>query len=204
MNILDLFFPRFCLECKKKGKYICAECLSKMSVAKQICPVCKRYNFGGKTHDRCASKNNLDGLVTFWNYEGVVRKAILALKYRFAYSVAEELVASLNLDIRSDDNVILLPVPLHIKRENWRGFNQATVLGKLLADKQNWQVENNLLLRLENTISQVKLDREKRLQNISGKFALNDEAKRVILSEAEGSQPVFIIFDDVWTTGSTI
>lgn len=54
----------------------------------------------------------------------------------------------------------------------------------------------------------MKLGKTERLQNIRGKFAVNTKALDVILksrpSGAIESQPIFIIFDDVVTTGATI
>lgn len=199
--LLDLLFPKNCLECRRSGKYICESCLAKVEAAKLVCPVCKKYSYQGQTHSFCVNKYVLSGMHSFYKYEGVIRKAILALKYRFAHDIAKELIENCELKI---ENSLLIPIPLHKHRENWRGFNQAGVLGKLLAEKAGWGFSENLLLRLENSTPQVKLGKAERLQNIRGKFAVNDEALRVILSKVEGSQPTFIIFDDVWTTGATI
>lgn len=204
MGLLDLLFPKNCLECKRAGKYICSECLSKVVKAKLMCPICKRWSIDGKTHSFCSKKFSLDGHYSFYKYEGIIRKAILALKYRFASSLAEEIVNILNISGLKIANAIIVPVPLHKKRENWRGFNQSAVLGKMLAEKNNWEYKDNLVLRLENTMPQAKLSKEERLRNISGKFAVNEDALNVILSVAEGSRQTFVIFDDVWTTGATI
>lgn len=204
MGCLDLLFPKYCLECKKAGKYICTECLARVGVAALTCPVCKKYSFRGKTHSFCIDKYALNGVHSFYNYEGVIRKAILALKYRFISSVAEEVVGALptGLDF---ENPLLVPAPLHSTREKWRGFNQAALLGKMLADKNKWGFSESLLVRLQNTTPQVKLGKTERLQNIRGKFAVNERGLRVLLKvNPNGSQPTIIVFDDVWTTGATI
>lgn len=203
MNILDILFPKNCLECKKSGKYICSECLAKVERAKLICPVCKKYSFSGKTHSFCIHKHALNGMHSFYKYEGVVRKAILKLKYNFASDVAGELVDSLKMN-SSLKNAILVPVPLHRTRENWRGFNQAAILGKKLAEKENWIYEDQMVLRLENTTPQARLGREERLRNISGKFAVNANASLEALAKWDISNKTVVIFDDVWTTGATI
>lgn len=205
MGCLDLFFPKNCLECKKAGKYICMGCLARVERAKLICPVCKKYSFNGKTHTFCVNKYALCGMHSFYKHEGVIRGAILALKYRFASAIAEELVDALPV-VLGFKNAILLPVPLHKKREKWRGFNQAAILGQMLADKNNWGFNESLLHRVEDTTPQVTLGKAERLQNIRGKFAVNEKALGVVL-EAKAdtmSQPTFIVFDDVWTTGATI
>lgn len=208
MNLLDLLFPKYCLECKRPGKYICDGCLAKVAHAKLVCPVCKKFNYLGKTHPYCISKLSLNGAYSAYGYEGVIRSAILALKYKFAYSIAEELANAVDIKLNTHFNsVVLIPVPLHKTRENWRGFNQAATLGKLLAEKMNWRYSDNLVLRSENTTPQVKLGKTERLQNIRGKFAVNPEAVSVILGSCRSGvieSPTFVIFDDVVTTGATI
>jgi ComF family protein len=196
--LLDLLFPKNCFECKKPGRYICQECLRKVGKAKLVCPECRRASFEGKTHLFCKSKLSLDGMHSFYAYDGVLRKAILALKYRFIYSVAEEIVNSLNFsDMKFDSQIVLLPIPLHIRRERWRGFNQAEILGKLISKKNSWEFKTDVLLRLENTIPQVKLGRAERVRNIRGKFAVNT-------GFIPDPNKIYVVFDDVWTTGSTI
>src|SRR3990167_9712549 len=75
MGLSDLIFPRFCLNCHKRGAYICVDCLQKVRPGKG--------NFFRVKY--------LNGLISIWAYEGVIRKAILALKYKFAREVAQEL-----------------------------------------------------------------------------------------------------------------
>ena len=207
MSLLDLLFPKNCLECKRPGKYFCDHCLSKMEYTKPICPVCKRYSFQGKTHSFCTTKTSLDGLISFWKYEGVIRKGILALKYRFASDVVKELVETLDLDnLKESEKTVLVPVPLHIKRERWRGFNQSAVLGKLIAEKAGLDFTEELVLKLENTTPQAKLGKTERMRNISGKFAVNANASREAPPAQAGlaKWDRIIVFDDVWTTGSTM
>ncbi len=192
--LLDLLFPKYCLECRRPGKYVCNECLAKVEIARPICPVCKRASFGGVTHSYCKSGFSLDGLVSAYRYEGVIRKAILALKYRFAYDIARELAGLIQ---PSFNNAVFLPVPLYPSRERWRGFNQAGIMAKLLAKKGKSEYQESAVLRLGNTTPQVKLGKAERLQNIRGKFAVNETFV------PDGCKK-YIIFDDVWTTGATI
>src|SRR3990172_11818310 len=90
MDLIDLIFPKRCLECNKEGLYICTSCLSKMSEISAICPVCEKASIDGLTHIKCKKHFGLDGLVCLWPYERVIRKAIIAFKYKFAKEVARE------------------------------------------------------------------------------------------------------------------
>jgi len=205
MNIFDLLFPKNCLECGRPGKYICETCLAKIEPAKLVCPVCKKHSFNGQTHSFCVNKFSLNGMHSFYKYDGVVRKAILTLKYRFAHTVADELIKCGIENAKTPGCLLrttchLIPVPLHRKRENWRGFNQAAVLGELLAEKMSWDYNDKLLLRPEDTVPQVNLGKKERMQNIRGKFALKTPNE----ASAKWGQSTFIVFDDVWTTGATM
>lgn len=183
MNILDLLFPKACLECGTGNKYICEDCLNKMRKG--------RVYF-------------TDNIFSIWNYHGVIRKAIIKLKYNYALDIASELaeVAFNNLDLPVNinfDNAVLVPIPLHKRRENWRGFNQAEEVGKLLSMRTKTKFEHNLLSRVLASKPQVKLDKKTRLRNISGKFTVNNEIAKNI-----DYKKLIIVFDDVVSTRATL
>ena len=72
MGLLEIFFPVTCLECKKESKYICKNCFDKV-------PVGGWYG------------NNY----SIFRYRGVIRKAIISLKYKFAYDLSNLFLSSL-------------------------------------------------------------------------------------------------------------
>src|SRR3990167_8784522 len=177
--ILDLLFPKYCLECKTEGKYICKNCLHKV-------------RFGGWK----------DNNYSVFKYEGVIRKAIIALKYKYARDVVEELVSYIfeNLKNRktypNSEPIILAPVPLHWRRENWRGFNQSEVIGKELAVKIDWKFIPDLLTRKKFTKPQVELRGTERKINLTEVFFVNQN----YLSSDQLFNSSIILFDDVYTT----
>lgn len=200
MNVLDFIFPKYCVECRKPGKYMCGECIAKVERARLICPYCNYHSYGGLAHTHCRNKTSMAGMYAFYRYEGVIRKAILALKYKFAHDVARELVDCLDLSRFNFQNTVITPVPLHKMRQNWRGFNQSGVLAKLVAGKSQCECLENVIIKLENTTAQARLGKTERLQNIRGKFAVNKK----IVDDLVVHRKKIVIFDDVWTTGATI
>ncbi|MDP2670949.1 MAG: phosphoribosyltransferase family protein [bacterium] len=90
----------------------------------------------------------------------------------------------------------LFPLPLNRKRENWRGFNQAELLGNLVAKRFGLVVSRLLLERKLFEKSQVKLTLEQRKKNLQGAFLVVDPKK------VAGKK--ILLFDDVWTTGATL
>lgn len=182
MGVLDIIFPVKCLECGRGGKYICNNCLQKVR------PICS-FNPGSS-------------IFSIFRYEGVVRKGIIALKYKFAFDVARELsdicIQKLNTSSFAKNKRTMVPVPLHRKRTNWRGFNQSELVGKLIAQKMNWKFYPNILVRSLASKPQVGLPRSERVRNISGKFAVNPSLREKIRGQD------FLLFDDVATTGATL
>ena len=87
MSLVDLFFPKKCLSCAKGGRYICEACLNKVKRARQICIECERPSIDGMTHTKCKRPWGLDACFSIWVYEGVIRKAFIKLKYKFAFAI---------------------------------------------------------------------------------------------------------------------
>jgi len=196
--LLDFLFPRRCLGCGQWGQYFCKNCIKRLKqIEKQICPVCQRPAINGKTHPRCQTKYSLDGLVSIFAYEGIIKQAIGKLKYKFITDLAEELIRLTSKHMSYPKSSILIPVPLHSRRQRWRGFNQAELLGKILAEKFNWQVRTDILVRHKHTKPQVDLKGKERKNNIRGAFKITPKAKIKNLKKVW-------LFDDVWTTGSTL
>ncbi len=90
--LTDVFFPKFCLSCEKEGFYICKKCTLFLSEVIPACPACRKHSFFGKTHSRCKNKSHLDGLTSFWEHEGVAKKALTYSKERSVASIPEELL----------------------------------------------------------------------------------------------------------------
>ncbi len=207
-SILDLLFPKKCIGCSKIGNYFCLSCIANIKQTELVCPFCERLSLGGMTHPICRRKYGLDGLWSLGIYEKPLKNAIQKLKYKWIEDLAKVLAditieywakkGTFLLDkIKKDQgkNWILVPVPLHKKRQNWRGFNQAEQLACNLGQKLDLQMEN-ALIRVKNTKPQVSLDAYSRKQNIKGAFILN--------SKCQIQNSNVILVDDVWTTGSTL
>lgn len=203
MGLIDLIFPKTCLGCGKYGVYVCAGCIQKLSPVKAICPECEKSSIDGMTHSGCARAWNLDGLLSIWPYTGVVRKSIIALKHKFASELAQELSGYVNSYLENAHLVfaetsILVPIPLHWYRQSYRGFNQSEEIGKLIAQKLEKDFAADFLLRKAYKKPQTGLKGKQRRENIRGAYELNKYRKSVVKNN------LFIIFDDVYTTGSTL
>ncbi len=144
-------------------------------------------------------------IYSIWKYEGIIRLAILALKYKFASEIASELAEACLTQIKTLNTIynsqytILIPVPLHKLRQNWRGFNQAEEIGKIIARNMDWEFSPDLIIKAKASEPQAELTRGERLRNLHGKFAVNNKVYSLVPNNY-----CLVVFDDVATTGSTI
>lgn len=103
--------------------------------------------------------------------------------------------ADLPLVILNFKDNLVIPVPLSRKRRRWRGFNQAELLARRVAENYGLELDNENLIRVKHKKAQAKLNEMKRLENIKNCFVWrggNLNKKNIIL------------VDDVVTTGATL
>ena len=173
--LIDLCLPPCCVVCGKVERWLCEKCASQIPLlGANICPRCGRPWFAkGVCHHCLATPLNIAPIRSVYLYDGPVRDAIHAYKFRGAKSLcvllAQQMAqAWISYMIQSD---ILIPVPLHPKREQQRGYNQAALLARELGCVLNVPVAEDELVRTRNTMSQTHLSREERLKNVAGAFA---------------------------------
>lgn len=145
-------------------------------------------------------------LVSAWcavdHYEGRMKEIVHALKYDRRRSIAAPLGALMRLagaPVLRDADVVV-PVPLHRRREYQRGFNQADDLALHLGVPVV-----RMLKRSRHTHSQIELPKAQREQNVRGAFELAEACG--LRPEARDLKPegcVVVLVDDVSTTGSTL
>lgn len=184
---------------------MCANCELGLWEEEQICPICARPSRYGLPHTYCHQSYALDGLTCIWAYEGIARKIITRAKYNFYFDLLGELFNRAG-DIWErpeysywlrflKDQPVVVPVPLHTARLRERGFNQAEVIGKLLARNLKLEIRN-LLVKTRDTGHQVGRTRQERLAALEGAFQISKSKVQI--------PPAVLLVDDVWTTGSTL
>ncbi len=129
---------------------------------------------------------------------GQVREAVLGFKFHdehFRYAqLVDWLTEAFDLHASGEAWDALVPVPLHHVRRRERGFNQARELARGLGRKRKIRVLD-CLYRYRDTVSQTKLRREARWNNLADAFRLKPwfDVRRLNL----------LLIDDVFTTGAT-
>ncbi len=127
-----------------------------------------------------------------------MRTSIQNFKYRRHYGIGQQLaaLAAAQFPFAAADYDRVLPVPLHVDRLRWRGFNQSVLLARRLALHYGMHLDPFILLRIRSTASQTNLSEMERRANVRGAFCLAD-------TEGVRGKSLLLI-DDVYTSGATV
>jgi ComF family protein len=198
--ILNTLFPPVCVSCKKEGDFLCEECLKNLD-KKKICPLYYKTEKDPDFH-------YMDGVIYALDYAKnlQIQAAVKQLKYRFTQELAEyfgDMIAEKigELNMAKNRKIIFIPVPLHRKRLNYRGFNQAEIIANAVARRipDDRAEIISLLTRERETQQQAKLNKEERHKNLKGAFIMSTK-----IVHQYSSKNLYFLVDDVCTTGSTL
>lgn len=185
---LDFIFPPVCGICGKfADNYLCDECKDKLYlVSKGIC-------------EKNQSQNNNEHFWLF-KYEDI-RNLILKYKFNecsYLYITITELILGNEKAKQILNNAdYIISVPIHKKRLYERGYNQCSLIAKRLAGSINKLTYlSNVLGKRKNIVPQSTLNKEERIDNVKNVF--------YIKNKIDLSDKVIVLFDDIYTTGSTV
>lgn len=206
MPFLDFIFPKKCVNCRKFGDFLCADCFSKISYNQNFqCPVCLKGSVNSFTHSVCERKYSMDGAISAVVYNSITGKIIRQFKYKPHISKLAEIISEImNEGLAQNESFyyfieqfkpVVIPIPLSSSRERQRGYNHAELLASYVAKYFNLPVRTDLLVRVKDTKPQYKLNKRERLENVQGAFGIAKNAK---------IPKSVILVDDVATTLSTL
>lgn len=213
-TILDIIYPEkpVCLACGRRYDVsevngICSRCLSRVAFITEPCPLCGRQVipvslFEGDLCPECSAElPYFDAARSAFCYTGYGRELLLKFKYGSRPDLASPMVEILFLYYKeyfSKFNIdFIMPIPMHEKREEIRGYNQAALLAELLAEKTEIEYKD-ILLRTKNSIPLFNLTKEAREIELKDVFTLKDG----IDTKTFAGKNILII-DDILTTGTT-
>ena len=190
--------PSSCLLCgaDSENTLLCPACSADLPrQATAVCPQCSIETSLGERCGTCLkSPPAFTRTIAAFRYDFPVDRLIQALKYSHQLPLAKWLGSSLSEQIATDENDLLLPLPLHPSRLRDRGFNQSAEIARTIHSRLGIPMNVDCLTRIRATPPQAALPLKERAKNVRGAFecAADLSGKRILL------------VDDVMTTGSTL
>lgn len=199
-DFLLLFFPKRCAVCKRllrpDEQILCTACSSDIELT-------GLHGEPGNVVERIFwSKVPIQRAAAWMKYAPGSHGSILihALKYGGALKLGRQLGSAMARDVMRygffKDIDVIVPVPLHLRKERLRGYNQSMELARGVALVTGLPINTTALQRCVNTPTQTRLSASERQENVKNAFVTTrpDEIKGKHL----------LIIDDVLTTGATI
>ncbi|MFN3406207.1 MAG: ComF family protein [Caldimicrobium sp.] len=207
-NFLNFLFPTFCLTCKSPLTYeevlFCHRCYSKLPRAKSYCRRCGTLlseslleYFSNELLEYCSfcEKQNLPYEQVFigFLYKNPIKELLYKAKFSDEFSIAYQLGKLLRkvCPLNVDEYDLISPIPLSIKRQRERGYNQSLLI---LWGYTGIKKFPKTLTRVKHSKPQSQLDSKERWENIKGAFQCTEDVK--------GKK--ILLLDDVMTTGATL
>ncbi len=199
-DFLSLIYPPLCLCCNETlpyaERFLCLECrLLLPATGHHLLP-------DNELLQKFAARAPIISAAALYYFtpNGRAQQLVHQIKYKGQWEAAEEIGRMYGEQLKRSpsfqDIDVIVPVPMHYKKQRLRGFNQAECFAKGLAEVMNVKMNTTALQKIRKTESQTKKNRLERLQNQEETFALlNPDALR-------GKH--ILIADDVVTTGSTL
>ena len=199
-DFINLLYPNLCLICgeslMKNEEQLCSKCLY------QIPKTNYHLIKNNLIEKRFWGKVPIEQATSFFFFQkgSPFQKLLHQLKYHGNKELGEILGKYAAADLILTDYFsavdMIVPVPLHPKKYNQRGYNQSEWIGKGLSTiLQKPQIIDNLV-RIKESTTQTKKSVYERYENTEGIFSVKDENFF--------SNHHILLVDDVLTTGSTL
>lgn len=199
-DLLSLFFPRTCYGCNsglmRDERILCLSCMIHLPLARISGIKENRLSelFWGRVPIEAAT-----ALLLFYK-GGMAQKLIHNLKYSEKKEIGMYLGSMLGREILESPHFagidVIVPVPLHAKRQRKRGFNQSQLIGEGLTSATGIPLCTDVLIRITPTQTQTRKSRFLRWKNVESVFH--------IANPSVFENRNILLLDDVVTTGSTL
>lgn len=199
-DFLSLIYPRICMACGKNllkhEDCICTSCLYQLPKTNFHLDKDNPINklFWGRVNIESSSA------FFYYNKASKIQNLIHKLKYKGNKEIGEYIGKQYGFHLNASDDYsdvdLIVPVPLHYKKQIKRGYNQSQLIVSGLAKSMKKEMSIDNLYRKFESETQTKKTRYKRWENVSGVF----DIKKPKLFENKH----ILLVDDVITTGATI
>ena len=199
-QLLNFFYPRSCISCGNvlfpHEHLLCLHCLYNL-------PETRYHEFDKSPLSllfwgRASVENT--GAFLFYKKGNQVQKILHHLKYKGVKEIGFFLGNMYGTQLIQHEKWktvdLIIPIPLHKKKEKKRGYNQSEWIAKGLSAGMQIPYNTRALIRSEFTETQTKKSRFHRWQNVKEVFQLTDPNALI--------NKHILVCDDVLTTGATL
>lgn len=199
-NFFQTLYPNLCFGCnlqpKTRDSSFCVQCLHDLPYTDHFetaTNIVTNHFKGRVPLDHGAA-------ILIFTEGGIVQNLLHQLKYKGKREIGEIMGEIAGKKILSSPLFhspdIIIPVPIHTKKQVSRGYNQSTIFGKAIEKIIHVPCKDNILTKKKETKSQTGKSRTDRIQNVSDVFEMKN-------AQSVSNKHVLLV-DDVVTTGATL
>ncbi|MBR0598185.1 ComF family protein [Sinanaerobacter chloroacetimidivorans] len=210
-SMLELLYPSniYCICCDNliddsRPYSLCDDCLTNLHWANErTCRCCGKILKEGYRWDICtdcsSASHSFEKGFACTEYGGAEKNMLLRFKFKEKAYYGEKLAEIMFDRIQPEelDVDLILPVPMHKRKEKRRGYNQAAILAYHLSRYMKIPFRKNILLRSRETMPMKGLGAVERRANIENAFTVSRGWDTIIKNKK------ILLVDDIYTTGST-
>ncbi|HHU17932.1 MAG TPA: ComF family protein [Clostridiales bacterium] len=210
-GFLDLIYPSniYCISCgniinDSRPYSLCDMCVRSLKWANarncQCCGKILQDSYAPNLCSDCLEEEHIFNKgYTCVEYTAAERDIIHNFKYKDKAYLGRKLAEILydRIKVEELETDIVVPVPMHIKKQRKRGYNQAAVMASSLAKFMGVPYEGKALVRTIETKPMSSLGAHERKNNVQYAFDVRENKKNNITGKR------VLLVDDVYTTGST-
>lgn len=191
-KLLQIIAPHYCYSCQKKSSILCESCIYNITIdTKNCCIECRKPNLDGTCY-ACETGYSKSWVVA--DREGELARLLHDYKWNGAFEARLVLASLLNNTLPLlPDNTVIVPIPTIPRHRRIRGYDHADLLAQSFADLRNLP-KKSLLQRRTNSV-QHTADRAQRIAQAEKAFYCSEKVK---------SSDIYLVVDDIITTGSTV
>jgi ComF family protein len=199
-GLVHLFYPRLCEGCNKP--LLGSEDVLCLGCGLQLPKTAYHDIEDNDTATRLAGRVPFIYATSFayFTNDGLLQHLLHGLKYTNKKEIGIYLGKQFANDLLKNDWIrsidVIVPVPLHAKKEAARGYNQSVLIGEGMSEVLHIPLVADKLIRTRQTESQTQKTRSQRLENMKDAFLVMDAATLT------GKH--ILLIDDVLTTGATL
>lgn len=196
-QLTALLAPDDCLRCNREGALLCADCLPRLLTPPGWCFGCRRPLVAGAVAcSGCRQAAGCTDMFAATTYAGIGKLLVATLKFRGNQSAAQIMADRLLQVYKLPSDAVLVHVPATAAHIRQRGFDQAELIARQLANHSGLLLLD--ALRRQGSTHQLGADRQTRQAQLTGTVRV-----RTSMAPRLAGMRVVLV-DDVLTTGASL